>query len=133
MTAVRPPMYATRRTPGYTVEASAGSKRGQKFVIGDGNKITNDGQIRFNLQTTVGDSVNDISSTFQVAKVSVPLMSVGKICDNDMDVLFNQTRAKVLARAGHEICAFVREHGGLYIAKFRLRRPGTPTPFVQQG
>ena len=26
--------------PGYTVEASQGSKRGQKFVVGDGNKIS---------------------------------------------------------------------------------------------
>ena len=119
--------------PGYTVEASAGSKKSQKFVIGDGNNIANNGQIGFNLQTTVGDSVNDISSTCQLAKVSRPLMSVGKICDNDVDVLVSQTRAKVFARAGHEICTFVREHGGLYIAKFRLRRPGTPTPFVRQG
>ena len=102
-------------------------------MIGDGNKIANDGQFRLNLQTTIGEPVNDISSTFQVAKRTRPLMSVGKICDNDMDVLFNQTKAKVLTRAGHEICTLVREHGGLYIANFRLRRPGTPTPFVRQG
>ena len=102
-------------------------------MVGDGNKIANDGQVRLNLQTTIGESTNDISSTLQVAKVSRPFMSVGKICDNDMDVLFNQTKAKVSTRAGHEICKLVREHGGLYIAKFRLRRPGTPTPFVRQG
>ena len=60
-------------------------------------------------------------------------MSVGKICDNDMDVLFNQNRPKVLTRAGDEICTFVRENGGLYIAKFRFKRPGAPTPFVRQG
>ena len=60
-------------------------------------------------------------------------MSVGKMRDNDMGVLFNQTRANVLTEAGHEICTCVREHGGLYIATFRLRRPGTPTPFVRKG
>ena len=97
-------------------------------MIGDGIKIANDGQVRISLQTMTGEFTDDISSTVQVAKVS---MSVGEICDNDVDLLFNQTKAKVLTRAGHKICTFVREHGGLYIAKFRLWRPGTPTPFVR--
>ena len=117
--------------PGYMVEPSAGSRRGQRFVIGDGNKIANDGQANLNLQITSGFP-NDTMSTFQVAKVSRPLMSVGKICDNDLDVLFNQIRAKVSTRMGDTICTLKKQHGGLYIAKLRLRRPGTPTHFVRR-
>ena len=98
-----PPVCHEGDAQGYTVDASAGSKRGQKFVIGDGNKMANDGQVRLNLQTTIGESTNDISSTFQVAKVSRRLMFVGKICDNNMDVLLDQTKANVLTRAGHTI------------------------------
>ena len=120
------------RAPGYFVKPSAGSKRRQKFVIGYGNKTANDGQVNLNLQTTSG-SPNNIMSIFQVAKVLRSLMSVGKIYDNDMNVLFNQIRAKVLTRDGDTICTLETQHGGLYIAKFRLRRPGTPTPFVRQG
>ena len=108
--------------PGYTVVPSQGSQRGQKFVIGDGNKISNDGQVCLNLQTTTDDP-NSIASIFQVAKVSRPLMSVGKICDNDMDVIFGKDRARVVTRDGAEVCTFHRSNGGLYLAKFRLKRP----------
>ena len=108
--------------PGYTVVPSQGSQRGQKFVIGDGNKISNDGQVCLNLQTTT-DDLNSIASIFQVAKVSRPLMSVGKICDNDMDVIFGKDRARVVTRDGAEVCTFHRSNGGLYLAKFRLKRP----------
>ena len=81
MAVVPPTMHATMgNAPGYTVEASAGRKRGHKFVIGDGNNIAKDGQVGLNLQITIGESTNDISSTFQFATASWPLMSVGKIC-----------------------------------------------------
>ena len=60
-------------------------------------------------------------------------MSVGKICDNDMDVLFNHQLTKVLARSGATPCTFERQHCGSYIAKFLLRRPSAPTHFGRQG
>ena len=129
---VRLTMIAMRATPLATLLNLQLASGGQKFVIGDGNKIANDAQVNLNLQTTSG-SLNDIMSTFQVAKVSRPLWSVGKTCENDMDVLVNQIRAKVLTRGGDTICTFERRIGGLYVAKFRFRRPGTPTPFVRQG
>ena len=81
--------------PGYDVEASQGSTRGQKFVVGDGNQILNDSEVRFNLQT-IEDSANDIGSTLQVAKVSRPHMSVGKICDNGMKVVLSSVNDEAM-------------------------------------
>lgn len=116
--------------PGYEVGPSDGSKRGQNFVIGDGRKISNDGQVCLNLQTMDADP-SSIASTFQVAKVSRPLMSVGKICDNGMDVVFSADKAKVVTKEGAEVCTFERVNGGLYLAKFRLKRPNNG--FGRQG
>ena len=107
--------------PGYLVEPSQGSRRGQQFVVGDGNKISNDGEVKLNLQT-LDANPNDIASTFQVAKVSRPLMSVGKICDNDMDVIFSRYKARVV-KDQDTVCTFERQDGGLYLARFRLKRP----------
>ena len=112
-------------TPGYLVEASAGSKAGQGFIVGNGQRVPNEGQINLNLQT--GDTNgNTMSSTFQVAKVSRPLMSVGRLCDAGMDVLFKKDPAEVLSADGAVILSFERQPGGLYVAKLRLKRPSQP-------
>ena len=115
--------------PGYVVKASQGSKRGQKFVVSGGNKISNDGEVRFNLQT-IGDNPNNIGSTFQMAKVLRPLMSVGKICDNGMKVVFSSDKAEVM-RGAATVCTFERMNRGFCLAKFRLKRP--TAPFGWQG
>jgi hypothetical protein len=112
-------------TPGYLVEASAGSKAGQGFVVGNGQRVPNEGQINLNLQTGESNG-NTMSSTFQVAKVSRPLMSVGRLCDAGMDVLFKKDRAEVLSADGAVILSFERQPGGLYVAKLRLKRPSQP-------
>ena len=109
--------------PGYSLAESSGSKRGQTFTVGDGSKISNLGQFVLNLQGGE-EGGNNIATTFQVAKVTRPLMSVGRICDNEMDVLFSDTKAKVIARSdGATVCTFERQNGGLYLAKFRLKKP----------
>ena len=120
----------TADAPGYDVVESAGSKRGQNFVIGDGNKIKNQGEILLNLET--GDEKpSAITSTFQVAKVSRPLMSVGKICDNNMNVVFDDNKATVVSKVDDSVvCTFYRQNGGLYLTKFRLKQP---MPFARQG
>ena len=115
--------------PGYIVEASQGSKRGQKFVVGDGDKISNDREVRFKSQT-IEDNPNDIGSTFQVAKVSRPLMSFGNICDNGMKVVFSSDKAEVMKGAA-TVCTFERINQGFCLAKFRLKR--RTAPFGRQG
>ena len=73
--------------------------------------------------------------TFQVAKVTRPLLSVSKICDAGYVVRFTSDMAVVEDEKGKEVCRFVRR-GGLYIAKMQLRNPNfraKASTFVRPG
>ena len=107
---------------GYVVEASPGSKAGQGFIVGNGARVPNNGQSLLSLQPS-GKNGNSASTMFQVGAVSRPLMSVGRLCDNGMDILFKKDRADVLASDGSVILSFERQVGGLYFAKLSLKRP----------
>ena len=77
-----------------------------------------------------GKNGNSVSTMFQVAAVSRPLMSVGRLCDNGMDI-FKKDRADVLASDGSVILGFERQVGGSYVAKHKLKRPSNG--FGRQG
>ena len=109
--------------PGYVLEESAGSKRGQEFAMGDGGTIPNLGQKSLNLMDT--DAGRDLVSVFQIAAVTRPLMSVGKIYDEGHKVLFDATTAVVTDQGGSELWRFHRKGGGLYVAKMKLRSPAS--------
>ena len=115
--------------PGYIVEPSAGSRAKGGFTVGSGQRFTNDGQAILSLQRD--GAIDTVSSTFQIAKVSRPLMSVGRLCDAGLDVIFRKDRADVVGTDGGVVLSFERQDGGLYIAKLKLRRP--PSGFVRQG
>ena len=89
--------------------------------MGDGGTIPNLGQSELNLTDTAVD--RDIKSVFQIAAVTTPLMSVGKICDEGHSVTFDAVMAVVRAADGSELCRFVRNQSGLYVAKLKLRSP----------
>ena len=113
--------------PGYLLQDSPGSKVGQRFLMGDGGEIPNLGQKSLNLSDDALGS--DVQSVFQIAAVTRPLMSVGKICDEGHEVTFSNTCAVVRNKDGNELCKFHRDSGGLYVAKLRLRNPlGFPRP-----
>ena len=105
--------------PGYRVEESPGSKRGQDFLMGDGGTIPNLGQSQLNLS----EGAKDMQSVFQIAAVTRPLMSVGRICDQGHSITFDAVMAVVNASDGTELCRFERQSGGLYVAKLKLRNP----------
>ena len=106
---------------GYRVADSPGSRAGQEFQMGDGGTIPNLGQSQLNLSDeSIG---RDIQSVFQVAAVTRPLMSVGRICDEGHSVTFNSVMAVVNGKDGSELCRFVRNGSGLYVAKLKLRSP----------
>ena len=71
---------------------------------------------------------SDIKSLFQIAAVTRPLMSVGKICDEGLKVEFDSKAAVVKDKSGREVCRFERQVGGLCVAKLRLRAPGFGRP-----
>ena len=110
------------------LEASAGSKAGQHYVVGNGQRVKNEGQLRLNLQTKVSGEINNLDTTFQAAKVSRPLLSVGVICDSGLDVLFKKHEARIMSEDGQTICVFERKDKGLYLARMRLK-----APFPRQG
>ena len=115
-------MCAPDDCPGYRCEDSPGSRRGQEFLVGDGGTIPNLGQSRLNLS----DDSKDIQSIFQLAAVTRPLMSVGKICEEGHSITFNNVMAIVNSKDGEELCRFHRKDGGLYVAKMKLRNPDSP-------
>ena len=106
-------------TPCYLLDDSAKAKPCEEFIVGDGGTMRNLGQKTLNLSSELAS----FSSVFQIAAVHRPLMSVGKICDNNNEVLFTHDRAIVRGCDGKELCTFHRQPGGLYVAKLKLTSP----------
>ena len=85
--------------------------------MGDGGTIANLGQKSLNRS----DDGNGLWSVFQIAAVTRPLMSVGKICDEGHNITFDAIQAVIRDKSGAELCEFHRPLGGLYVAKMNLR------------
>ena len=91
--------------------------------------MPNEGQAHFNLAAEIGDgSQQMVRSTFQVADLTRPLMSVSRICAQGHKYVFEAEQASVIAHDGETICKF-RKEGGLYVAAMKLK---PPTPFTRQ-
>jgi len=93
-----------------------------------GARIDNEGEAELNLAGPHGS----FRSTFQVAKVNRPLMSVARICDKGHTVLFNKTHASVFDNKGREICRFPRK-GNLYMIDVALKAPNRKAGFTRPG
>ena len=124
--------------PGYRVVESPGSRRGQNFIVGNGNPVPNKGEVHLNMEADIDGGKTSLNSVFQVAAITRPLMSVSKICDQGLECLFSRTCAKVMNEDGSTVCEFARE-GGLYVATMTLKAPNKdrsgherPQPFVRQ-
>ena len=73
--------------------------------MGDGGTIPNLGQKVLNLfDEGLG---KPITSIFQIASVTRPLMSVGRVCDEGHNVTFDAEKAIVRSAANEELCRFV--------------------------
>ena len=57
-----------------------------------------------------------------MAKVTRPLWSVGRICDEGFSVNFTKAEAVVMDKARKGICKFHRK-GGLYVTELHLKNP----------
>ena len=64
-----------------------------------------------------------IASVFQIAQVTRPLMSVGRICDEGFEVMLTNNTADVRDKNGNSVVSFKRQDGGLYLAKMMLKQP----------
>ena len=115
--------------PGYEIEESPGSRRGVNFVVGNGEVVPNEGQAHLNLVADTGDGGSQpIKSTFQVADLTRPLMSVSQICARGHKCVFEGEQAMVISQEGRTVCRFQRQ-GGLYVAQMKLK---SPSPFTRQ-
>ena len=121
--------------PMYKIEESPGSRNNQHFIGAGGHRMNNQGQVRLMMRAANGKKGRDVRTTFQVAKVTRPLMSVSKICDAGMTMRFTATMAVIEDQKGKEVCRFIRK-GGLYVATMKLRNPNyrpKEAPFARQG
>ena len=122
-------------TPGYApvLVASPGSKSGQKFVVGNGDRVANQGQVKLKMQGKDKQGLL-MSSVFQVAEITRPLMSVSRICDQNMVCIFEKTHARIVTEQGETVARFDRD-GGLYTCTMKLRKPDpvdNPSVFGRQ-
>ena len=84
--------------------------------------MPNKGQMKLALRAESGRRGRDVRTTFQVARVARPLMSVSKVCGAGMTMKFDSKMAVILYANGKGVCRFMRR-GGLYVAKVKLRNP----------
>jgi hypothetical protein len=110
--------------PGYSafITESPGSKRQQQFIVGNGARVPNEGQLLLNMESSTTAGVMKLQSCFQVAEVTRPLMSVSRVCDQGLECRFTETEARVMSKSGKTLVSFQRQ-GGLYISKMRLKPP----------
>ena len=123
---------AHQDAPGYSLRESEGSRGGKGFIVGNGERLPNEGEVHLNLEAPDGRGGGQaMRSTFQSARVTRPLMSVSQICDHGFTCVFGKDRATVLDDKNQP--RFVCERrGGLYMAPMKLKAPSPPEPFRRQ-
>ena len=110
----------------FPTREAAGSRAGLKYAAANNHKMENEGEqdVKFTSREGVRAAM-----TFQIAKVTRPLMSVSKICDSGMTAEFDKTKAVVRDSQGKTVCIFQRG-GGLYVCRMPLK---PPKPFQGRG
>ena len=109
--------------PGYSVEPSAGSRANRHYTDASGHPIVNEGEATVLVKLPAGNDVmNSASTTFQVADVTRPLLSVSKICEKGNDVLCRDKVAHVLDKE-HNVVAQFEKRNGLYVSTLPVRNP----------
>ena len=109
--------------PGYQIVESPGSKRGGGFIVGNGERVLNEGQSSLLLESSSRlGGTQQFNSVLQAARISRPLMSVSKICQNGFKCVFNEDEAQVLDAQNRVACVFAKK-GGLYVTRMKLKAP----------
>ena len=87
-------------------------------------RVPNEGQVSLNLQTEAGGE-EPFASTFRVADMCRPLMSVSQICERGHKCVFERNHAFVISANRDTLCKVTNENG-LYVARMKLK---PPSPF----
>ena len=83
-------------------------------MVGDGVLLPNLGEKCLNLEADHGEQ---FQTTFQIARVTRPLMSAGLICDKGYVIIMDKEKAIVKAPDGVEVCRCRRNNGGALCSK----------------
>jgi len=95
--------------PAYTVMPSPGSLSGQKYLVANGEEVTNEGE---QVLPAVAENGKVTKHKWQMAAVSRPLKSVGEVCDEGKRVIFGRSGGIVYDIYSGEVTSeFTREHG----------------------
>ena len=93
---------------GFAIVESAGSKRGQQYITADGSRIPNLGQKAIIAETAEG---NLFTLGFQMANVTKPLASVGRMCDAGNSVVFGPRGGYIQNMQTGQVTEFKRLNG----------------------
>jgi hypothetical protein len=116
---------------GFRIRETAASRAGRGYIAANGEKVPNEGECDLALKDT--STGVEFDSLFQLAPVSRPLFSVGRICDRGCEVNFTNVKATV-SKEGRKIAVFERQPGGLYVANVEIKGDGdSASTFVGQG
>jgi hypothetical protein len=115
---------------GFKIEANEASRRGDCYIAANGDRVPNQGECRVGLRDKF--TGNEFDSLFQLAPVSRPLYSVGRICDAGAEVSFTAKLATV-TKNGKVLAVFNRSNG-LYVASIEVKGEADPaSSFIRQG
>ena len=115
--------------PKVPVRPSEGSRRGQKYVAANGEKIMNEGEQELQVVTEEGAKAN---VKYQITDVKRPLMSVGKLCDRGNRVIFGRGGGVIHNVRTGTVTSFKRS-GGIYTVDLWVRQnDGTASGFPGQ-
>ncbi len=115
-------MQLTEDLPGHEVVESPGSRVGQKFQAAGGKLLPNEGQVFVNMLAP--DTMVELVSCFQIAKVTRPLLSVTKITEKgEVDVICKKDTALLVLAETQEVLATFHKKGGPYVAMMKVGNP----------
>ena len=107
--------------PGYPIQDWNSSRRGLGFIVGNGERVPNEGLTILNFEADNGrESRTQLASTFQVVDLTRRLRSVSQICEQGFDCVFRDSHAIVVDSAGKTVFSFSRS-GQLCTAKMTLK------------
>ena len=120
----------TTMAPGAVVVPSPGSLRGQNYLSASNERIPNLGQQTLEVRTEEG---LDANVTFQMADVTRPLNSVGKVCDTGKRVIFGKRGGVIWHLATNQLTKFGREPDGVYELNLLVKDASSAPGFARQG
>ena len=113
--------------PHFRITDSPASRAGVYYTSADGGRLDNLGQEEL---PVAFDNGMRAMTTFQIANVSWPLRSVGKICEIGNRVLFGAAGGVILNLASGQAMPFEKEDG-VYVFTMWIP-PLSETPFGRQ-